>query len=107
MFEGLYKGGIGYAPDVGHMANGGIDPLKMIREHRDIVQHVHFKDMDASHVCATMGQGIIDFPSIVRYLEETGYRGWIMTEDESPDAVEDSDAVVLEDGRYMRMIREE
>jgi hypothetical protein len=30
-----------------------------------------------------------------------------MTEDESPDAVEDSDAVVLEDGRYMRMIREE
>ena len=32
---------------------------------------------------------------------------WIMTEDESPDAVEDSDAVVLEDGRYMRMIREE
>ena len=107
MFEGLYKGGIGYAPDVGHMANGGIDPLKMIREHRDIVQHVHFKDMDASHVWATMGKGIIDFPSIVRYLEETGYRGWIMTEDESPDAVEDSDAVVLEDGRYMRMIREE
>ena len=97
MFEGLYKGGIGYAPDVGHMANGGIDPLKMIREHRDIVQHVHFKDMDASHVWATMGKGIIDFPSIVRYLEETGYRGWIMTEDESPDAVEDSDAVVLED----------
>ena len=107
MFEGLYKGGIGYAPDVGHMANGGIDPLKMIREHRDIVQHVHFKDMDASHVWATMGKGIIDFPSIVRYLEETGYRGWIMTEDESPDAVEDSDAVVLEDGRYMKMIREE
>lgn len=105
MFEGLYSGGIGYAPDVGHMANGGIDPLKMIREHRDITQHVHFKDMDASHVWATMGKGIIDFASIVRYLEETDYRGWIMTEDESPDAVEDSDAVVLEDGRYMKMVR--
>ncbi len=105
MFDMLYEGGIGYAPDAGHMANAGIDPLKVIMENREIVQHVHFKDMTKDHVWATMGTGIIDFKSIVRFLEETDYRGWIMTEDESPDAVADSDGVVLADGKYMAEIQ--
>ena len=105
LFDGLYKTQCGYCPDVGHMLNGNIDPLKTIKEVRDRVQHVHFKDMDASHSFATMGTGIGDFASIVRYLEETDYRGWIMTEDESPDAVADSDGVVLADGKYMASIR--
>jgi inosose dehydratase len=47
---------------------------------------------------------VIDFESIVRFLEETDYRGWIMTEDESPDAVNDSDGVVMADGKYMGKI---
>ena len=105
MFDTLYTHGIGYAPDVGHMMNGGIEPLKIIREHRDIVQHVHFKDMSSDHVWATMGQGIGDFKSIVDFLKETDYQGWIMTEDESPDAVNDSDSVVLADGAYMKSIQ--
>ncbi len=105
MFDTLYSCGIGYAPDVGHMVNGGIDPLGTIIENREIVQHVHFKDMNADHVWATMGKGIIDFKPIVDFLKETDYRGWIMTEDESPDAVLDSDGVLLADGAYMRSIR--
>lgn len=102
MFDTLYNKGIGYAPDAGHMANAGIDPLKVIKEHRDLVQHVHFKDMTKDHVWATMGTGVIDFPGIVQFLKDTNYQGWIMTEDESPDAVEDSDGVVLADGKYMK-----
>ena len=104
MFDALHDAGIGYAPDAGHMANGGMDPLKVIKAHRELVQHVHFKDMTSEHVWATMGTGIIDFPAIVRFLEETDYRGWIMTEDESPDAVEDSDGVVYADGEYMMKV---
>lgn len=104
MFDTLYSKGIGYAPDAGHMLNGGIDPLKVIKEHRDIVQHVHFKDMTPDHVWATMGEGIGDFKSIVNFLADTGYQGWIMTEDESPDAEQDSDGVVLADGAYMKSI---
>lgn len=104
MFDTLYSKGIGYAPDAGHMANAGIDPLKVIKEHRSIVQHVHFKDMAADHVWATMGEGIIDFKPIVDFLKETNYQGWIMTEDESPLAVKDSDSVVLADGKYMHSI---
>lgn len=105
MFDTLYTRGIGYAPDVGHMMNGGIDPLKVIKEHRELVQHVHFKDMKPDHTWAAMGEGVGRFKEIVDYLAETGYRGWIMTEDESPRAVEDSDGVVLADGAYMKSIQ--
>lgn len=102
LLEKLDHSPVGFAPDVGHMCNGNIDALKMIKTHRDKVAHVHFKDMDADHVWATMGCGVIDFKSIIDYLKETDYRGWIMTEDESPDAVRDSDAVVLADGKYIQ-----
>lgn len=102
MFDALYQCNVGYAPDVGHMLNGGIDPLKTIRNVRDKVQHVHLKDMSADHVWATMGQGIGEFEPIIRYLEDTDYRGWIMVEDESPAAERDSDFVVLADGAYLR-----
>ncbi len=105
MFDGLYKTNCGYCPDVGHMLNGNIDPMKIIRQTRDRIWHVHFKDMDEDHVFATMGTGIGDFASIVRFLEETDFRGWIMTEDESPDAIKDSDSVVLADGIYMKSIQ--
>lgn len=105
MFDTLYGHGIGYAPDLGHMANAGIDPLKVVKEHRDIVTHLHFKDMTADHQWATMGCGIIDFKSVVDFLKETDYRGWIMTEDESPDAVADSDGVVRADGVYMSQFK--
>jgi len=98
---------LGFGPDIGHMSNGNIDVMKLLRAHRARVVHVHFKDMDASHNWVTMGKGIIDFGEIVRFLSASGYRGWIMTEDESADAVEDSDGVVLADGAYMRAVREE
>lgn len=49
-----------------------------------------------------MGKGAIDYPAIVRYLEESGYGGWIMVEDESPEAEKNSDGVVQWDGRYMK-----
>ena len=52
-----------------------------------------------------MGKGIGDFTSIVDFLDETGYKGWIMTEDESPEAEHDSDQVVLADGKYMKSIQ--
>lgn len=102
MFEALERSPLGYAPDVGHMMNGGIDVLKTIVAHRRKLAHVHFKDMDAHHEWATMGTGIGEFKQIIEFLKQTDYRGWIIVEDESPDAVRDSDAVVLADGAYVR-----
>ena len=66
---------------------------------------IHFKDIDSNHEFAVMGEGIADFKAIVDFLKETDYQGWIMTEDESPEAVIDSDRIVLADGKYMKSIQ--
>lgn len=92
---------IGYAPDVGHIAAGDMDPLEIIKEFRSMVNHVHYKDMANDGEWAAMGDGIIDFVGITTYLRDSGYGGWIIVEDEAPRAVDEPDAVTLEDGVYV------
>lgn len=101
MFRLIEPTAIGWAPDVGHIENGGMDALEQMKAHRNLIRHVHFKDRVAQNEWAVMGEGKIDYPAIISYLAETNYRGWIMVEDESPRAVEDSDGVVMLDGAYM------
>jgi inosose dehydratase len=93
---------IGYAPDVGHIAAGGMDPLEIINQYRPMVNHVHYKDMLADGEWAAMGDGVIDFVGITTYLRDSGYDGWIIVEDEAPRAIDEPDEVTLEDGIYVR-----
>lgn len=105
LLDMLAKTYVGYVPDVGHIVNGGMDALQILQESRELIRHVHFKDRISHNTWAVMGEGSIDYAAIVRYLKDTGYGGWIMVEDESPRAAEDSDGVVMADGAYMRRFR--
>jgi len=93
---------IGFAPDAGHIAKGGMDPVKVFRDSISQIRHVHYKDMDRDGNWVEMGRGIIDFRSLTSLLKEAGYQGWIMVEDESTLAEADPDAATLFNGRYMR-----
>jgi inosose dehydratase len=95
---------IGFTPDVGHIAAGGMDPLATIRQYRDRVDHVHFKDIDRAGVWASTGGGVIDFPGIVAYLRDSGYRGWIVIEDESASSEQDPDRGAGSNGAYVRSV---
>jgi inosose dehydratase len=92
---------VNFTPDVGHIANGGMDPLDIVRAYRQRVDHIHLKDFSADGWRRT-GEGMIDFAGIVRYLHDTGFTGWIVVEDESPSAVADPDEVTRASGRYVR-----
>jgi len=74
----------------------------VLRSARSLIRHVHFKDRIAHNEWAVMGEGEIDYPSVINYLEETRYGGWIIVEDESPLASTDPDSVVRKDGAYMQ-----
>lgn len=102
LFDGLDSRVLGYAPDSGHIARGGMDVVKTFEAYRPLIRHVHFKDMTPSGEWAGMGEGIIDFPRIVTMLRDTGYVGWIMVEEESQAAEADPDSVTLRNGRYLR-----
>jgi inosose dehydratase len=90
---------LGLCLDTGHWTFGaGGDPVAAVRELGDRVWHVHFKDaepavMEASRangwdgpesvghgVFCELGKGCVDFPGMLAALDEIGYRGWIVVE---------------------------
>ncbi|MEO7599929.1 MAG: sugar phosphate isomerase/epimerase family protein [Opitutus sp.] len=91
----------GWTPDVGHMANGGMDPLEMMKRYASLINLVHFKDWDGAPEFSLMGKGKVDFVSITRWLVEQQFSGWVICEDEGAQAMNDPDGVTLHDGRWI------
>jgi inosose dehydratase len=92
----------GWTPDVGHIANGGMDPLKTMREYAPLINLVHYKDWDGQPEFALMGQGKVDLIGITQWLLDRNYSGWIVCEDEAVQSIEDPDGVTLHDGRWIK-----
>lgn len=104
LLNGLDSKVIRYTPDVGHIAKGGMDPLSIIRQYRELVNCVHYKDMYQGGRWAPMGEGVIDFEGITKELKNTGFEGWIIVEDECDEAITDPDGVTLTDGVYIKNV---
>jgi len=92
---------VGLCLDTGHLTLGGSDPLAIAREFADRVRHVHLKDVDAA-VAARLRSGELDLMAavqaglfqplgagdvavgeIVAALEESGYNGWYVLEQDT------------------------
>ena len=89
---------LGLCLDMGHFAFGGGNPVEALKKYYDRIWHVHFKDFDPKvgkaarennydyfksveqGVFCELGKGSVDFKSIVAILNEKGYDGWIVVE---------------------------
>jgi inosose dehydratase len=98
---------VGLTVDTGHAALGGIDALKVIREHPGRVAHVHCKDVRGATydkvvrerasfldgVLAGMftvpGDGGLDYAQVMAELKRIDYSGWIVIEAEQDPALAD------------------
>ncbi len=87
--------------DTGHLLIGGTDPLELTRQVPDRIEHAHLKDVDAAlaakvqsgeltytqAVAAGMyvplGAGDVDIAAIVKTLEDNGYDGWYVMEQDT------------------------
>ena len=92
---------VGFAPDLGHIARGGMDPVSVIQRYRDRVDHVHAKDMDTSGRWALIGSGEVPVADVAELLRATGYEGWFVLEDESKVAEQDPDLAARRLGEYV------
>jgi len=101
ILERLDPTATGWTPDVGHIINGGMDPLTTMQRWQSLINHVHFKDWDGAPEFALMGQGSVDFVGVTRWLASWDYSGWIILEDEAEQAVDDPDGVTLHDGKWL------
>jgi inosose dehydratase len=92
---------INLTPDLGHIARGGMDPLTVVTDWGDRVDHVHIKDLATDGTWAEIGSGVVDVPAVLDHLASRGFSGWVTFEDESPSAEDDPDAAVARNGKYV------
>lgn len=89
---------VGLCFDTGHYTYGGGDAVEGLRKHRERIWHVHFKD-HAPDIAAQarqngwdyfeavrqgifceLGKGSVDFRTVTALLNQSGYNGWIVVE---------------------------
>lgn len=82
LFDQLNPEVFGLNFDVGHFFCVGEDPVGLIREMGDLIDHVHIEDIAASreHYHLMLGAGAIDIPAVLDAIAETGYRNFVTVE---------------------------
>jgi len=92
---------VGFTLDTGHMLIGGLDALDFVTDHFDRIRHVHLKDVvmsiaakvvsgelslmegvQAGMFC-NLGAGDVAIDKIVLALENRGYSGWYVIEQDA------------------------
>ena len=89
---------IGLCLDTGHWHLGGGDAVEAIKTYRERIRYLHLKDFDpAVHrrcidqhqdyfqmlkagIFCELGQGAVDFPTVLEEMEAIGYKGWAIVE---------------------------
>ena len=89
---------VGLVLDMGHYMFGGGDPVKALKQYKDRIWHIHFKDCHpdiaaksrkegwdyfksvANGVFCELGKGAVDFGEIVAEMLAQKYSGWIVVE---------------------------
>jgi inosose dehydratase len=115
---------VGICLDTGHLLLGRGDPVTAVREWGSRINHFHLKDakLDILHAiveeaapveaiwrrkafCA-LGEGDVEIDGVLRALQEIGYEGWIVVEqDIIPDAAT-ADVPAEEQRRNREFLRE-
>jgi inosose dehydratase len=89
---------VGLLVDTGHLLVGGADPIRALRDWGERVNYVHIKDVrldvlrgviaDRAEaleawrrgIFCELGDGDVDLPAFFGALDESGYEGWIVVE---------------------------
>ena len=72
-----------FGPDVGQLAKGGVDPVKVVKDFLPIIRHVHLMDWDGGPHWAQycpLGKGKVDIPAVLALLESSPQMKIIMVE---------------------------
>jgi inosose dehydratase len=101
LLNGLDNKVVGFCPDCGHIKKGNMDVMEIFKQYQSLIINIHFKDISLNGEWIGMGQGIINFPEIIKFLKCTDYKGWIMFEEESTEANADPDQAVIRNGKYL------
>lgn len=91
LLDGLALSVVDLCVDVAWVYRGGEDPAEFLTRHADRVGYLHLKDTHPGEAFAELGQGVLDFDSIMRVIPTLPGVRWAMVEqDNTKLAPEDS-----------------
>jgi inosose dehydratase len=94
----LAESEVEFCLDTGHLYLGGADPVEVAKAARGRVAHIHLKDVDPAMAARVrdgelafrqavidgifkpLGKGAVDITGFVSELEQSGYQGWYVIE---------------------------
>lgn len=71
---------IGACADLGHWARSGLDVVDCLKKLQGHILEIHLKDIDPAGEDVNVGEGIIDYPAVVKELKRQGFNGRIYVE---------------------------
>ncbi len=77
---------VGLQYDIYHAIRMGEDPFQFIAEHGGKISHIQIADVPGRH---QPGTGEVDFTSLFRVIDDSGYVGWVSLEYIPEGATED------------------
>lgn len=84
LLEGLNPEAVDLCLDVAWVGRGGDDPATFMRERKERIGYLHFKDYnDAGWI--ELGQGVVDFAPIMALLPHMPKVRWVMLEQDSTE----------------------
>ncbi|WP_230688634.1 sugar phosphate isomerase/epimerase family protein [Micromonospora sp. WMMD558] len=108
--------------DTGHLALAGGDPVAAVRRWAGRIGQVHLKDADlavharvraaggglpdvvaAGGFCA-LGRGDVDLAGVLAGLDDVGYTGWLVIEQDSPEESRDLDRIRADQHANLRWL---
>ena len=113
---------VGLCLDTGHCAFGGGNPVTTLERWRDRVWHVHLKDCEPDvkfraerehwdyqesvrhGVFCELGRGMVDFRAVLGVLQSSGYRGWLVVEQDVLPSLGTPAASAARNRDYLRSI---
>ncbi len=113
---------VGLVLDTGHLSLGGGDPLDCLRRYSDRIWHVHFKDCSEEvfrrsragdwdyfqsvqeGIFCELGQGRVDFRSVVDELRAQKYEGWIVVEQDVLPGMGSPEACARRNRQYLQTL---
>jgi inosose dehydratase len=112
---------IGLCLDTGHYYYGGGNPLDAVHRYKSRIRHLHLKDVRPSVLASVrrdrigyldavrrgvfceLGEGAVDFRSVLEELEKYGFHGWaIFEQDVDPATAGAASASALRSREYLR-----
>ncbi len=93
---------LGLCPDTGHLEYAGVSSAALFRDYAGRIGYVHLKDVDGDLLARVraerigfvqavelglfteLGKGIVAIRDIIGSLAQSGYRGWLIVEQDAP-----------------------